>query len=898
MTFFRFLGVIFGLFFTQILLAQQDLPISLEVKNESLDSVFSMLEKEYQLSFSYSDALIADISVSQKCEQQALAEVLADLLQDTDLDFRFVEKRFILIIPKQAALPFESFEAPPKKEVHFSGIILDAQYDSPLPFANIYIIGTNTGVTSDTTGQFRFSALVGANDSLQVTYLGYESQVFLAQDIVSDASIRLKAQAFENIEIVVTEYLMDGISIGTEVGQIKISPDQIGVLPGQAEPDVLQSIQLLPGITSPNESASGLHIRGGTPDQNLILYDGIPMYHTGHFFGSISAFNPYIVDDVQVWRGGFGAQYGGRASGVVDINSTDEIPDKIHAGFGLNLTHGHAFAELPFFEKKAALIISGRRSFTDVLPTLTFNTLEDKVFQGTKIEDLSSESNESEDLTFGNGFYFYDFNAKLLAQINPKIKLEGSFFQGTNDLLYQLKSVENDRTEIDDLRLHHTGFSILGQREWNKKLRSNLRYSYARYEYNYLLDELILNETDTIFEARNRTSNEVFDGRFQWNNEWQITPQHQINGGYHYTNYQTQYAVDIFNINIENEEESYQEDASNQNGIHALYVHYTLADKKERFLAEVGFRTNYQFLEKQYWHEPRLAMQYQINSAFQIKGSAGLHHQYISQLIELGFNDLGVENQIWALSDDDDIPVIQGRQFMAGVIFQKKGWQIDIEAYQKRLFGITSFTTSFINQADDSYSEGAAYIRGIDFLVKKRWQNYRTWLSYTLSKSDYLFDEISADPFPAFNDQRHVLSWVHVLKYPFFEFSLGWNLTSGRPYTPLIGITEEDIMTDEGEIYRVVNPVISETLNSAYLPTYHRLDFSAVYTFPEKPSLWKGKIGFSVSNVYDQRNIWTRGYDDEWYLQEDIDADFVPEVLTIEKRLLRFSPNLLFRVEM
>ena len=232
-------------------------------------------------------------------------------------------------------------------------------------------------------------------------------------------------------KIIITEYLADGIDQNSADAHISIKPEKMDMLPGLTEADVLQSIQLLPGVSSPNETASGIFIHGGTPDQNLILWDGIPIYHSGHFFGSISAFNPNVVDDVKVYRGGFGPQYGGRVSGVIDISSTDNIPEQISAGIGINLTHGDAFAKIPLFKQKAALILSFRRSFTDLWQTPTFKQMSKKVFQGTKIEDSQEEAEDDDNLDLTQEFHFIDFSAKWIWQVSPKDRFVMSYVWST-----------------------------------------------------------------------------------------------------------------------------------------------------------------------------------------------------------------------------------------------------------------------------------------------------------------------------------------------------------------------------------------------------------------------------------------------------------------------------------
>ena len=226
--------------------------------------------------------------------------------------------------------------------------------------------------------------------SLQDIFSAIEEQTNIEFDKVDKRYYIIKKQPKVDLsktqqldEILISEYLTTGIREGQDKS-ITVSPKELGILPGLTEPDVLQSIQLLPGVQSPTETASGLYVRGGTPDQNLILWDGIKMYNSGHFFGTISAFNPYITDEIKLFKSGTKARYGNRVSSVIDISSDNKIPESIKGGFGFNMTHIDAYFKAPI-SKKVAILVSGRRSFTEIFNTATFKNLAKRVFQNTKI---------------------------------------------------------------------------------------------------------------------------------------------------------------------------------------------------------------------------------------------------------------------------------------------------------------------------------------------------------------------------------------------------------------------------------------------------------------------------------------------------------------------------------
>jgi hypothetical protein len=242
-----------------------------------------------------------------------------------------------------------------------------------------------------------------------------------------------------------------------------------------------------------------------------------------------------------------------------------------------------------------------------------------------------------------------------------------------------------------------------------------------------------------------------------------------------------------------------------------------------------------------------------------------------------------LENQIWVISDDSTIPVLKSIQLTSGLVFNKNGWNIDLEGYYKNVKGLTSITLGFEN-VDDFFSRGKSNVLGLELLVKKKIQNYRTWLSYSMVNNDFTFNNINnGDSFPGNSDITHQLTWSHTYEWKSFDVSLGWNLRTGIPYTKAIGIKD----TPNGSVIEF------ERTNGDRLPNYHRLDISTTYKFNiSKNDQWKGKLGFSLLNIYNQKNILSRTYEKR---QSNTDAS---EVLReINKISLGITPNLVLRLE-
>ena len=255
----------------------------------------------------------------------------------------------------------------------------------------------------------------------------------------------------------------------------------------------------------------------------------------------------------------------------------------------------------------------------------------------------------------------------------------------------------------------------------------------------------------------------------------------------------------------------------------------------------------------------------------------------MSQVLEFNTQEFGLENQIWVLSDGNEAPLLKSFQFTSGFIFNKNGWNIDIEGYYKKIEGLTSLTLGFDN-IDRLFSEGKSNVIGLDMLINKKINDYRTWLSYSITENEFTFNNINeGNPFSGNSDITHHLTWSHSYDWKRLNVSLGWNIRTGIPYTMANGV----INTSDGLV------IDFDKTNGGRLPDYHRLDISTAYKFNlSKNSEWKGKIGFSLLNIYNRENILSRTYE----IRQGAASD-AERLREINKSSLGITPNLVFRAE-
>lgn len=676
-------------------------------------------------------------------------------------------------------------------------------------------------------------------------------------------------------EVVINEYLTSGIREDQDES-IRISPKKLGILPGLTEPDVLQSIQLIPGVQSPTETASGLYIRGGTPDQNLILWDGIKMYHSGHFFGTVSAFNPYITQDVKLYKNGTKARYGNRVSSVVDITSDNSIPLKTEGGFGFNMTHVDLYLKIPL-SNKFAIIASARRSFIDAFETPTFQNLSERVFQSTKISEGNKVFEDDQFIITKDLFYFTDVTLKAIIEPNDKNKITISNLITKNKLDYGFLIEEFEEASKDKLDINNRGYSISWDHNYNNKLSQNISAYYSSFELEYSGSNSIPEE----FLDQLDKQNTVKDLGFSYDTNWLINSKNKINLGYQFSSNKVKYSLRF--QDSENQEEEFLEQSDETNKTHAFFTEYSFENKNKWFL-NIGLRTNHMSVLDKFLIEPRLQVGYNINENLKLKASLEVQHQAVSQIEEFQTLEFGLENQVWALTNNDNIPLLKSNQFTTGFLFKKRGWSLDVDTYYKSIKGLTSFTRGFDRIGEPVFSEGESDVFGLDFLLTKKINKYRTWLSYSYINNDFSFSNLnSGESFPGNFDITHQLSWSHSYEWKNFNASLGWVIRSGIPYTEANGVIEIDNET-------FVN---YDKINSSRLSAYHRLDISATYKFNvSKNEKWKGKLGLSLINLYNKKNDLNKTFRKKQNIVSGSDI-----LRKIDKTSLGITPNLVFRLE-
>lgn len=863
-------------------LVAQTRVIEMPAQKVDLKEVISYLESEHGYLFSYKNELIEGVQVTPPGQPSPINIFLSKTLQNSNLTFEIVDKNYILLSQNNDISIVE------KEKVSLCGIIRDANTKELLVGANVYIKNTQTGAFSDAKGAFSLKTNI-PNSTLIVSYTGFKEKELSANDFLKKPcqTISLDYLEFDEDLVVVTEYITDGIELKEDANSISFQPAKIGTLPGQAEPDVLNTIQFLPGITSPDGSASNICIRGGTSDQNLILWEDIPVYHSAHYFGMISAFNPYIIDEAEVFRGGFSSDYGGRISGVIDLKSKDVLDTKSTIGVGVNMVNPYAYGKIPLLKNKASIVFSLRRSMAEIWRSPTYESMTRRINQGVLL-NIPIGDRIPQHIDLRKNFWFLDSNVKGSYQVTDKDKVSLAFFTGANKFDSRITDNQANKIQTDTLNLQNQGVSLTFEHKWNERLVSSLTglYTDYAYDYNYGLVHFADNRTNSFGFKKSK----INEQQYKFVNSYTTVKNHQLKLGLELIKYNVNYEITRSTRNTT----SVPEDSLSD--LRILHAAFNSA-KDKKIGIDAGFRLNHYQNTEKFYFEPRLRLWYKPTEEFNLHGHIGKYYQFLSQLVEIeGNNNAGIETAVWTLAGKDgDVPILDASQVQLGAIYNKNSWLIDAQVYYKKTLGLTSFATGF--NADLGPNQfGSSNTRGFDLLIKKRWKGLRTWVSYTLSKSDYFFPDFFDKEFAAPNDQRHIFNFAVSQSFGKFKCSLGWRFASGRPYS--IKENFSVVPAPGGQIGNFnLLPEIPE-FNSAQLPNEHRLDATISYSIlPKHGANWRGNIGLSLFNIYNQDNIYNRSIFIEPQRVESGMQPEEPELKYLNKTDMGFTPNFVVRFE-
>ncbi len=695
-------------------------------------------------------------------------------------------------------------------------------------------------------------------------------------------TIKLEREIIALKEVTISNYLTKGI-FKDKNGGVKVDLANTGILPGVIEPDIIQSLQFIPGVQSPDENIFGLHIRGSTPDQNLVLYDATKVYQDAHFYGLVSAFNPSVINSVTLYRSSTKSKYGGHAGGVISVAVDNSVPKNFATGISSTLTHTGAYLKAPIFKDKLGIILSARRSLTDLIDNITIKNLSEVAFQNTTIgnylTDEGGRNNKSD-----NVFKYEDYSAKLIFKPYKSLTFNFGFSSNENDLRFKGLNI-NENTDDKDILFSKNQLANQSLIFENEKLGTHmLQLSYTTFLKKYSgFNNFNRNTAPRLLEITFGKENFIDEASLKYEFEKRLNKDFTIIAGYDRSRYKSGFTAQNFGPNFSVFEDAFQGEETAQ----ALWSSLELDLKKWR--VNLGIRRQFfSRINNAFW-EPRLFVNYSPLPKLWLRYGFEKKHQSISRITDLRNDGLGnLFDRLWVISTNQELPILSSKQSSLGLDYQKKGWTLDAEVYIKKLKGIGILLTENIFEPQNV--TGNNDVKGIDILIKKRWKNYESWLSYSFLDSDYTFKDINANlPFNGNYDITHSLVWTHTYTLKNFQFSLGSKFRTGIPYS----LKQLDLTAPESNFLKI------EDFNGRRLPNYYRLDGSILYTtYLDKKKHIKTQLGVAFQNITNKRNILSK---DARVIEVNnpiaSENSTIPSLEEITRQSLGFTPNIVFKID-
>jgi hypothetical protein len=751
--------------------------------------------------------------------------------------------RHLLLILLFICCFFVSFSQTPAARKHtISGYVRESGSGELLIGVTVYLPQLKTGTATNTYG---FYSLTLPADSLELvfSFVGYRPEarrLLLNQD--TEINVNLSTETTALNEVVVSSESLRRVSENPQMSVVEVPIQQIKDIPAlMGEKDVLKVLQLMPGVQKGSEGNSGLYVRGGGPDQNLIILDDATVYNAYHLFGFFSLFNGDALKSVELTKGGFPARYGGRLSSVVEMNMKEGNKEAFHGEAGIGLISSRLTLEGPIAKNKASFLVSGRRTYLDVL--------------------LKPFLPENEKF----GYNFYDLTTKVNYDFGRKDKLYLSGYFGQDGFFAQ--STDKDRTTEGGLRWGNATGTLRWNHLFNNRLFANASLIFSNYRFNiYQLDE----DKNGKYELEYRSG--IRDFSFKYDLDFLPNPKHSIRAGFQTTFHRfTPSAVVVKDSDINQFEQNIKNIDAQESG---LYVEDTYRPVP-RLTINAGLRLSHFLNEGQSYvnPEPRLSGAYKLREDLALKASFATMNQYIHLLSNTG---IGLPTDLWVPSTSQVKPQ-RSDQVALGIAkdFTRRNLALTVEGYYKKSRNVIGYKegASFLLIDDPTTAEelsweqnitsGQGWSYGAEVLLQRKSGRFSGWLGYTLSWTQLQFDELNfGQKYFARYDRRHDISLVgfyHLSDK--ITLSGTWVYGTGNAITlPLANYQPREhnpgtVSTNPNlpgayPYYRSVSDYGPK--NDFRMAAYHRMDLGI--QFHKKKKWGERTWEISIYNVYNRQN--------------------------------------------
>lgn len=844
-----------------------------------LDSALQYLTTNYNLQFAYDADLLKQKYTYQDVNGQPLDAVLHMWLSPHGLAYEHTAQA-ILVYPKTGEANGPGKETPKR----IQGKVVDALTGESLPYAHLSLLPGHKITAADGNGRFVFLHAETPPQAIAASYIGYASDTLLLARQADKPyyTVELQPQSRALAEVTVEEKRQGIMRTNRSPGTHTVDPFQLETIATLGQGNIMQAVQLLPGISAAGEASGGMHVRGGKADQNLVLFDGFTIYHIDHVYGIFDAINADAVKHIRVYKGGFPARYGDRSSSVVDITGKKGNQKKFSARAGLDFMSARGRLETPLGKQQTALV-TFRHSFTEWLQKDLYNDLLNTYYQSEsrkrrQVEEIAERVDLSPEVRF------YDINAKLSHQSEKLGQLSISAFSGYDRLNIQERTEEEQRGyDLQETSTWgNTGIAGQWDHPWNARHKTSLNTAFSRYQGASSFQEAFL-----FGQGRNNRALELSqDNKLQ---DLGIRAVH----GFHWNKHFTRAGV-ASNWYQAHFLHSFNGDALGdirQNTFKLAAFAENQLQITPRWHLNAGLRGLYHQPQNQWLAEPRLSTYYQANSSLTLKAAYGWYHQFISQLqtdrLQSG------EPVYWLLADNQLFNPSTAYHYIAGAQYRLNNWLLDAEGYYKFTRNITATQALFQPFAGASNpdaglnipSGGSNTSYGLDVMLQRTHGNLSGWLTYSCTISQNRFESLNdGKKYPPGHHRPHELNMVAQYQRGQWQWGAKWIFATGSPYTRPDPEQPTQILFD------------TDNLNAYRLPNYHRLDITAIRNI--KINKVFGQIGLSLVNVYNRSNLRSRVFRlDYEEPQEAHGGQPKAKVVAYDLELLHFTPNFFLRIE-
>lgn len=804
---------------------------SIKLTDAGLEEFVKTVESLSGLSFVYGQEVKLSKKITLDIQDKPLEDILNKAFLEQPVKYQ-ISGRHILLQNKEIQ------PKPSSRKFTISGYITDAESSEVLIGANAYESYRRQGTSTNPYG-FYTMTLPEGETAVIYSYLGYHNQIknfVLHKDTV--INIRMAGNTMLQEVIVTSDRVESGI-MATHTGSIDIPMPQVHNTPTiLGEPDVMKVIQTMPGVQAGVEGSAGLYVRGGGPDQNLILLDGIPIYNVDHLLGFFSIFTPEAMKKVTLFKSSFPARFGGRLSSVVDVRTNDGDMKNYHGAISIGLLASKLNFEGPIIKDKTAFNLSMRRSYVDLL---TYPFMKDD---------------------YKMRYYFYDINAKVNHKFSDKNRLFLSFYNGTDYLKHDDKYDGSEYGSSEDRAATRWGNTVVALR-WNNiinnKLFSNTTVAFNQYRLNMDSRSTYRFKDDKNF-YHSKYKSSIQDLSAQMDFDYTPVPEHHIKFGGNYTFHKFNPQVTSSRVQEITEESKvdtlYKGVSDSRMNAHEVFLYAEdNFDITPRLRINAGLHASaFHVEDKTYFSlQPRMAARYQLNKDMVLKASYSKMNQYINLLTSA---PISLPTDLWVPVTKNIQPMRAHQYSIGGYYTGIKGWEFSVEGYYKDMRNVLEYkdATRFIGSSsswEEKVEMGKGRSFGVEFMVQRTVGKTTGWLSYTLAKSDRKFAKggiSNGERFPFKYDRRHTINMVVNHKFnDRVDIGASWFFASGATATIPREVTAIIIDPDNiGSVDYV------EHRNNYRLPSSHRLNIGINLHKKKKHGIrtWN----FGIYNAYNAMN--------------------------------------------